>query len=320
MVGSLDYFRSRKLRFFEGLLSLYRGTGDLRRALGFLAERLGPTREGMAARQALRELESGRTLTEAMADSLPGLTAFERGLLEVGEHAGNLDQALEGIALEHRSIRESRLELFGRLAYPVFILHFAGLVFVFVQTLWHGFSVTWPVLYFGLLYAPFLAAWLLLRRARSSLSLQRALLSAPMMGPWLKDRLRSRFAFSLGQLYTAGIPLARALEITAGGITPEVAALEVHEAAAAVRDGRPLTPHLPPILEDAVLRDAAALGEQSGSLTEELERAHRYYRDQAARGLARLVRAAYAATFTLAVLIVVYLVFTVYGGYYSLLR
>ncbi|MBN2490702.1 MAG: type II secretion system F family protein [Planctomycetes bacterium] len=320
MVGSLDWLKRRKLRFFEGLLALYRATGDLRQALAFLGDRLGSTSEGQAARQSLEELQNGRTLTEAMTGSLPGLNAFERGLLEVGEQAGNLEESLEGIVREIQSQRAARLELIARLAYPIFILHAAGLALVLVRSFWSGFPTIHPLAYFALLYAPALLGWAVVRHARTRPALARVLLAAPLLGPWLKDRQRSRFAFCLGQLYTAGIPISRALEVTATGMGPGIATEEVQRAAQAAAAGQPLAAHLPASLEDPILRDAVSIGEKSGSLTEELSRAHRYYRDQADRGLGRLVRSAYAVAFGLAVLVVVYVVVSVYGAYFSLVR
>jgi len=312
----LDFLKTGKLRFFEGLLALYRGSGDLRRALRFLADRLGSSRLGSAASLAAEHLEQGRSLTQALTTAIPELSPFERGLLEVGEHAGNLDQALAGIIEELQLERRAKQELFTRLAYPVFILHFAGFVFSFVQSLAAGWSLGWPALYFGLLYAPVLAGWIVVRRLPTNPGLERSVLAAPLLGAWLLDRLRSRLAFSLGQLYTAGVPIGRALEISASGLGSGLVAAEVRQSANAVARGEPLSHHVPPLLDDALLRDAISVGEQSGALTEQLERAHAYYRDQANRELGRMVRVVYGVTFTVAVLVVFYLVLKVYGGYY----
>jgi len=313
----LDYLKTGKLRFFEGLLTLYRGTGDLRRALRFLADRLGTDRLGLAASRAADDLEQGRSLTEALTASIPGLSPFERGLLEVGEHAGNLDQALNGIVEELQLTRRAKQDLIARLAYPVLVLHLAGFVFTFVQSLGAGWSWSWPALYFGLLYAPVLAGWIVVRNLPTRPGLQRSLLATPLLGTWLVDRLRSRLAFSLGQLYTAGVPLGRALEITASGLGIGPVAAEVRQSSEAVAGGEPLSKHIPPLLDDGLLRDAISVGEESGALTEQLARVHAYYRDQASRKLGRMVQVAYGVMFTVAALIVFYLALKVYGGYYG---
>ena len=316
-----DVKNARKLRFFEGLLSLYRATGDLRQAFRFLHDQLGSTPEGRAADEVVRSLEHGSNLTQALTLALPGLSGFECSLLEVGEHAGGLEASLEGIIHEIQLEQQIRIELLSRLAYPVFLLHFAGLVFCFIQSMAHGWSLTWPLVYFGALYAPVVLAWVVRRRQRHNPDMNDLLLRLPGLGGWLLDRLRTRFTFALGQLYSAGIPLARALEITADNVDPVRGRVfqELRQAAAAARQGAPLSSHIPSMLDHSILRDAIRVGERAGSLSEELSRASRYYREQADRDLKRLVRFVSAGVYATAVLVVVYLVFSVYGWYFSLL-
>lgn len=316
----LDALSNRRLRFFEGLHALYRATGDIARSLEFLADRLGSSREGEAARSASRAIAAGQGLTDALRNTGLHLSPVEQGLLEVGEHSGSVEQTLGAIIRELHRARAAVSQLVARLAYPVLVLHFAGFVFTFIQSLQTGFSLVWPLLYFGSLYAPVVAGWWLLRRARSSPSLQTKLLLLPALGPWWKSRMQSRFAFAVGQLYSAGVPIARALAITAEGFAEQAAAGEIRQAAAEVERGARLTEHIPPILDDSLLRDAISIGEQSGALSEELERARAYYEERADQALARIARLAYAVTFSVAALVVFSLAMKLYGGYYAVIR
>ena len=247
---------------------------------------------------------------------MTGLTTIELGLLEVGELSGNLEQSLRTIVEEIHRQRQWKQDLVARLAYPLLVLHLAGILLPFIQSTFHGWSWIWPIGYFGFFYGIALALWIFIRKSRSDPRIQGLLYRLPLLGPLARYRLCSRFSSSLGMLYGAGIPIARALEIIADNLGP--ATRETHEAAAAVRQGDPLALHIPPLLSDPLLNDAIILGEKSGNLSEELARARIFYEDQADRSLRLVTRVAGGALFAVAAATVFYLAITVWSHYLSL--
>ncbi len=316
MIDPFDVFKTRKLRFFEGLLSFYRGTGDLTSALAYLENRLGSTPEGMAAGQIGRALEGGQSLSEAFSQAMTSLSPVEGGLLEVGELSGNLEQSLSTVVEEIHRERRWKQDLAARLAYPVLVLHLAGIVFTYIQSVFSGWTWIWPLGYFGLCYGITLGLWVFFRKSRTDPGIQGLLLRLPLLGPLSRHRLCSRFSSSLCMLYGAGIPIARALEIVADTLGP--AKEGILQAAAAARQGEPLSLHIPSILSDPLLNDAIILGEKSGNLSEELARARIFYEDQADRSLRLVTRTAGGALFAVAAATVLYLAITVWSHYLSL--
>ena len=129
--------------------------------------------------------------------------------------------------------------------------------------------------------------------------------------------MQSRFAFAIGHLYTAGLPIGRSLAIAAEGFADPTVAGEIREAALAVERGDSLTAHIPATLDDSVLRDAISIGEHAGSLSEQLERAWAFYEERANVALARIGRLAYGVTFAVAAVVVFALALRLYGGLYA---
>jgi len=318
---SSDFFKTRKLRFFEGLLSFYCGTGDLPTAMTFLNERLGSAPEGVAAGRIGRAIKEGQTFTQAISTYYPGLTPFESGLLQVGEQSGNLEVAFRSIVDEILLERKMKLDLVSRLSYPVIVLHLAGLVFTIVWSIFNteSSSLLGFFGYFGLLYGGGLIILFFYKMTLSSSLWRSIAIGLPLLGPLLIHRMRSRFLFTLGQLYSAGVPIDKSLEIVADTLEPGPVSEEVRQASRAATRGEALSLHIPPLLDDPLLRDAVVLGEKAGTLTEDLSRADHYYAEKADRAMHLAIQLIGWGLYCLAALVVVILVFWVWSRYLSLM-
>lgn len=313
----LDWLNRRKLRFFEGFAALYRGTGDAARSLRFLAEELGGSPVGAAAARAADSIERGGTLTASIGDAIPALSAVEAGLLEAGERSGDVSAAVNRIIERLHAARNDLLGLVGRLTYPLVVLHMAGFVGGFVRLM--GKAPVWPWLlgYFGVLYGAFALLWWIHRRSRQDGAMLTRLSRIPVIGAIYRDGARARVAEVIAILYQAGVPLDEATRIASRTIEPMTAAIDLRAAADRIKGGHPLSSVFPAALLDPVLRDAIRVGEESGELASELQRAGTYYRERERRSRNAFVRIASGALYAVAMVTVAYLVISFYAGLFS---
>ena len=235
-------------------------------------------------------------------------------LVEVGEQAGNLDEALDRVA----EFRERRAQLQGKLgatlAYPLFVGVVAVLVSVFLMTrvvpgvlaplLAQGRplpAVTLAVkavsdtllhqggwILLGLLVAGALGvlAWRrpAVRRAASEASLR-----VPVLGPLLRQRALCHLCEVMGTLLRAGIDFDRACALAARSCPQRVigealgSARESVVAGSDIAEALEATGHFPP----TVVR-AFAVGQRSGRLGPVLQRLADNLDAQVQRGTARL--------------------------------
>src|SRR5262245_57202054 len=120
--------RSReKALLFHELAQMLRAGIPLTRAV----EKLIPLNRG-ASRSALHRiaaaLAAGGTTQEALS-APPELQGLDAAVLAASDKAGRLDKGLEQAAAYYESLAEARSRLLVKVAYPIFILHFAGLAF-----------------------------------------------------------------------------------------------------------------------------------------------------------------------------------------------
>ena len=132
----------------------------------------------------------------------------------------------------------------------------------------------------------------------------------------------AQFAHSMATLLAAGLPLPRALEVTANVVSNYTFSLAVRQVRQDVERGRPMAESMAGIeCFPAMLTEMVGVGERSGSLEETLDVIGDYYDNEVSVTTARLLAVLEPIiTICLAVLVVVLLLavylpmFTLYGG------
>ncbi len=77
----------------------------------------------------VQHLRQGQTFTEALTKTGDWVTKFDISLLEAGERSGRLPECFQMLSAYYRERAELAYSLIQRLAYPVFLFHFATLIF-----------------------------------------------------------------------------------------------------------------------------------------------------------------------------------------------
>ncbi len=245
---------------------------------------------------------AGSSLSKALEDYKSIFPEFYVNMVAAGEASGNLDMVLEQLAgfLEAQDSLKSKIRM--SMIYPVFMIciGFVVLSFLFafvVPKITRIFKDTQSALpfitvvlitvsnifqnYWWILTGALLAGVYGIRRLqeRNRLFIDRLILRLP--GNILQSLYFGRFARTLGFLLEGGLPVLRALELSAKSIGNKVIETKVFDAGRRVAEGARLSASLegfPPVLLQLI-----STGERSGHLVDVLKNAAGSYEEEFSR-------------------------------------
>ena len=253
------------------------------------------------------DVESGSTLSEALAKHRTYFDDLYVNLVTAGESAGVLDQVLDSIAGYKERIESIKGKIKKALFYPATVIAVAiavtALLLIVVipqfESIFQSFGADLPAFTRMVVDASeFMQAqgWLVLvaavaaivgiiqlkkRSQRFAHLIDRFSLKIPIIGPVLEKSALSRFASTLSTTFAAGVPLVDALQTVAGAtgnVVYEQATLEIRDD---VATGHPLqlamqqTGLFPPMMIQMT-----AIGEEAGSLDAMLDKVSSFYEEE----------------------------------------
>jgi general secretion pathway protein F/type IV pilus assembly protein PilC len=254
-------------QFYLQLAALLRSGVPLLRSLEVIGKQstnpaLAHTIDDLHAR-----VTDGESLAEAMKRHPKAFNELATSIVRAGGEGGFLEEALERVAKFTDQQAELKSRVMGALAYPIFLAVFSVsivsvLVVFFVpkfEALFNKlrargelpFLTDWllwlsnTISSYGLLIA--LAGVLLVLAIRAQLAtdegrwfLDRMRLKAPQAGTIYRNLAVSRFCRVLGTLLSGGVPIVRALKISADSTGNRVLAAAVNDAAENITAGESL--------------------------------------------------------------------------------
>lgn len=287
------------------------------------------------------EVGAGYSLAQSFGNNAPYLPKTFTETLRAGEQSGTLESCFQRLHAYYDRSAKTRAKIVSTLTYPVMVIIVAIVVFVIIiavavpaftdafTDLGSGslpgvtralmavsaFFTKWWWLVLGVL-ALLVIAYLTFRRA-GRLELTRAPLRRIH-----SMNAAAQFAHSMATLLAAGLPLPRALEVTANVVSNYTFSLAVRQVRQDVERGRPMAESMAGIeCFPAMLTEMVGVGERSGALEETLDVIGGYYDNEVSVTTARLLAVLEPAiTIALAVLVVLLLLavylpmFTLYGG------
>lgn len=281
-------------QFFLQLAALMKSGVPLLRAL----EVLGNQSTVPALKATIEDLRDriadGESLAEAMARHPRTFSDLSVSIVRAGIEGGFLEEALERVARFTDQQAELKSRVMGALAYPIFLIVFSiGIVTVLIiffvpqfETLFARlrargelpFLTDWllglskAITDYGLLIA--LGLGLVVMVVRSQLAteagrwfLDKWKLRLPQAGSIYRNLAVSRFCRVLGTLLSGGVPIVRALSISADSTGNRVLTAAVNNAADNLTAGEPLanplksSGHFPPDVVEMI-----SVAEQSNTL------------------------------------------------------
>ncbi len=262
-------------------------------ALPQAVEALAPEIGSGALRQLLQRLEklflAGESIPDAFAKLRPAIGEMEVALISASSNSGRLETALTYLSEYFGTLENLRAAIVKQTVWPIIQLHIG----VFLLPLAAAFLLgDWPAyflhcgLFLGTLYAGGFALWLLgawlIRSARTNVGVDRLLRAIPLVGALRRNMALNRFCATYEMQLQAAVNLMDSLRSAADASQSAMLREEIQRIIPKVRAGSQVGPLLagsrvfPPVLQ-RVFR----LGEDTGSLDEDLRKWADYYRKAA---------------------------------------
>jgi type IV pilus assembly protein PilC len=290
---SLGGVRPKQLCTFTRQLSTLQDAGlPILRSLRILEgqSRPGPLKNSLMG--VIEDIESGSTLSEAMAKQPKAFDTLYVNMVKAGEAGGALEVILQRLAEFKERAQSLKRKVQGAMIYPCAVITVAGGIVGFImywiipkfKKIFADFGVElpamtktlivtsdWVVNYFYLIPAIPLAIFLTIKIVKKNKTGAHVVdwvsLKIPLLGKILQKSIVARTARTLGTLIASGVPILEALIIardTAGNAIYRKAFDKIY---AAIREGESMAVPLKEarIVDDMVV-NMVDVGEETGAL------------------------------------------------------
>lgn len=270
-------FRDRE-QFYHELVQLARSAVPLTQALEMLS-RNPRSRTGRCARRIKENLAASGRIATAFSEA--GFPSGDAAVIEAGEETGRLEAVFIDLEVYYRHLGEAQQRIISRSIYPLVVLHFGAIVLAVPPAIIEGGWMTFlarvlPVLLgFYLLVGVAYWLWRVVRKqvAENPTSAP-AVLALPGVGGLLSDWTAWRFARVLSLYVRAGGGVLKGFELAGASCENIRLCRASREVVQAVQGGEGLDACVRrQAVWPTVLERALEVGEQSGRLDEETQRA-----------------------------------------------
>jgi type II secretory pathway component PulF len=307
---------------------------DIRRTL---------TREAESARQPLKgRLEQIQTAVNRGSSFSEGVLATDnyfpslfRELTVVGDQTGNLAEVLRELAEQYDQQLIRRREFLSALTWPM--IELGASIFIVAFLIWIADVIGVDVLGMGLIgteglvkYFTFIGCvaacvWFAVQLAKREYlwlwPVEALVARLPVLGRIHETLSVARLTWAMSVTMGSAMEIRKAIELSLKSSRNSRYAGAYYEIWRRVMRGSSL--HLA-MAETRVfparLLDAIAVGEESGRLPETLERLSQHYADEARMALSILSRLAGFAVWGIVAMIIISLIFKIFGGYMNILN
>jgi len=280
----------RRAELYHQLGILIAAGMTMHQALGQLKEHPPSRSLQPAIARWLDFLDQGDTVTGAVRRLGRWMPSFDLALVEAGEQSGRLDACFKLLSNYYQERAQVARQVIADLIYPLFILHFAVVLFPFTRLVQTGnvfefFETILAVLVplYGIVF--FLLVACQGRHGEGWRSaIERLLQPVPVLGTARRYLAVARLAAALEALLNAGVSIVGAWELAAAAsgspalhcvVRSWKRPLELGSTPSELVSNAAVFPE--------VFRNLYHTGEISGTLDETLKRAHRFYQEEGSR-------------------------------------
>ena len=281
--------------FSRQLASMLSSGITIVRAMEILKERDFPPRLLGVFEKLHKDVQLGFTLSESMRLQGQAFPELFINMYASGEASGQLDRVAEKMAVHYEKEHKLSAKAQSAMTYPIVLLVTTFIVimllFMFIlPTLFdlledldlplitrvmisisHFVQAHWIWIIIGILVV-ILVSQVLLARENIRLGFDRMKLRFPTAGKLLRTIYTARFARTLSSLYTSGIPMITALEITSTILNNKYIESQFVDTVSNVRNGDPLSKCIEKVDGfDKKLATTIMIGEETGRLDAMLE-------------------------------------------------
>lgn len=232
--------KSKDLCTFTRQLSILQDAGlPILRSLRILASQQKPGRLKYSLEDVCEEIESGSTLSEAMAKAPKAFDRLYVNMIKAGEAGGALETILNRLADFQERSQALKRKVKGALVYPCVVITVAVLILTFImikivpafQKIFTDFGLDLPAMtqllmnisyacvhYWYLIPAIPISIWLLVKLIRKfkhgRMGWDLFVLKMPIFGQLVEKNTLARTTRTLGTLVSSGVPILEAISIT----------------------------------------------------------------------------------------------------------
>ena len=284
-------------------------------AMDLMAEEITSSALQKVLREVVEDVRQGSSISEALAKHEDVFPPIYHRMINVGERTGNLDQVLRQLASYMEKEESVKKEVRGAMMYPSIVLLLAiGVVMILLNfslppllQLYGEFDAVlpWPtraLMGFSEFFLRYrlhmlvgvvilgIAIVLYLRTSRGKRQLHDLLLKIPVWGRINTYVHVSRFSRTLSTLLRAGLQITESMELTRHTLKNVVLKQEIEDLRQETLQGRGISgplarsPYFPPMLAQVV-----QVGEETGTLDDQLETTANFYEEEVDRSLENLI-------------------------------
>jgi type IV pilus assembly protein PilC len=260
---SFGRIKSKQLSVFTRQLSILQDAGlPILRSLNILMNQAKPGALRNALIDVTSEIESGSSLSEAMAKVPKAFNRLYVNMIKAGEAGGALETILQRLSEFLEASEQLKQRIKSALTYPIAIVVFACGILTFIliaivpkfEAIFDDFDMELPTMtlilikasqivmkYFYLLPLIPFSIWLMVKLTTSfeygRFGWNLFLLKLPVFGTLVEKTTVARTTRTLGTLVTSGVPILESLHITKEASNNAVFELMYQKILEAIRDG-----------------------------------------------------------------------------------
>ena len=251
-----------------------------------------------------REVESGTTLSSALAKHPIHFNRLFTSLVEAGEESGKLDTMLDRVATYNEKLEAIKSKVKSAMMYPIIVLVISAVVTVVLllfvipqfEALFQGVGADLPTLTrkivdmsrwmqsswwkaLGVLIIAIVGFMFFYKRSKKmQFFMDRVFLKIPALGVIFKKSALARFARTLSIIFEAGVPLVDGMNTVGASTGNRVYQKAVAEVKADISTGRTLESSMAntKVFPNMMLQMVAS-GEESGELGKMLDKVADFY-------------------------------------------
>lgn len=306
LIGNIPF--QEKLLFTKHLSTMIKAGIPISEALDSLVEQSRNNAFRKIIQNILQDVENGSSLTSALKKYPRVFDAFYTGMVSVGEESGRLENNLIFLSDQLSKDMQLKKKIASAMLYPsiviVAMVIMGGFISYFILPklveFFQSFDIELPLStrillaiayitqnYFFYILAGFILAVVLLRFSLKINKIRffwhRLIIRFPLMGKIVSYGQLSRFGRNLGTLVKSGIPIDKAMDITASTMSNLLYAKHLTQVSSMLSKGKSIGETLknnkysefPPIVYRMI-----DVGEKTGNLDESLLYIGNFYEDE----------------------------------------
>lgn len=303
-INLFESVRIGDLSLFTRQLSTMVGSGlPIVRSFQILEEQTKNSMLRRAVADIRANLEGGWTLHDSMAQHPRIFSQMYISMVKAGETGGSLDTVLNRLADTLERDREINSKIKSSSIYPIIVMCMAVVVVIVILTFVMPTFISqftssgtelpaftqffmnisyfirdlWYALIIGIILLVAVLKWIG-RQPNGRLFFDRLYLHLPIIGKAVNRIAVSRFTRILGTLIKSGVPILEALEVLKGVVGNRVISDAIGEARNSIREGQSIAaPLAATAVFEPMVTQMIAVGEETGSLDDMLERMAVFY-------------------------------------------